>query len=72
MALTTSVISRGALTFLLLILILLVNVTPARSAGKVGVRLGTMRFSQNVESMADLRWKKLTRQGWDMSCGAAA
>ncbi|MCP4408111.1 MAG: hypothetical protein GY807_10200, partial [Gammaproteobacteria bacterium] len=72
MALTTSVISRGALTFLLLILILLVNVTPAHSAGKVGVRLGTMRFSQNVESMADLRWKKLTRQGWDMSCGAAA
>ena len=22
--------------------------------------------------MAELRWKNLTRQGWDMSCGAAA
>ena len=67
-----SVITRWALAFLLLILILLVDNMPAHSASRVGVRVGDLRFSTNVESMADLRWKKLTRQGWDMSCGAAA
>ena len=31
-----------------------------------------MRVSRNVHSMVELRWKNLTRQGWDISCGAAA
>lgn len=45
---------------------------PAYSASRAGVRIGGLRFRSAVESMAELRWKNLTRQGWDMSCGAAA
>ena len=72
MALSPSVITGRALLSLLLILICLAAVSPVYSASRVGVRVGGLRFNTNVESMADLRWKKLTRQGWDMSCGAAA
>lgn len=34
--------------------------------------MGSMRFNSDVKSFAELRWNKLTRQGWDISCGAAA
>ncbi len=44
----------------------------AVAASRVGMRLGNVYVSQNVTSIAELRWKKLTRQGWDISCGAAA
>lgn len=30
------------------------------------------RLFTNVKSLHDLRWNQLTRQGWDISCGAAA
>ncbi len=46
--------------------------TPVYSESRIGVRSGGYRFSSTVQSMAELRWKNLTRQGWDMSCGAAA
>ena len=72
MALIPSVFTRRALLSLLLILICLTAVSPVYSASRAGVRVGGLRFTPHVESMADLRWKKLTRQGWDMSCGAAA
>lgn len=45
---------------------------PAYSADRIGIRVGNMRVSRNVQSMVELRWKDLTRQGWDISCGAAA
>lgn len=72
MALSPSVFTRRALLCLLLILIGQVAVTPAYSASKVGVRVNGLRFNPGIESMVELRWKTLTRQGWDMSCGAAA
>ncbi len=72
MALSPSVFSRKALLNLLSIFICCITITPAYSASRAGVRVGGLRFSPNIESMAELRWKKLTRQGWDMSCGAAA
>jgi hypothetical protein len=31
-----------------------------------------MRYNSDVKSLSEIRWNKLTRQGWDMSCGAAA
>lgn len=72
MALRTSVFSRKVLLFLASVLICQATVTPAHSASRAGVRIGGLRFIPNVESIDDLRWKKITRQGWDMSCGAAA
>jgi predicted double-glycine peptidase len=41
-------------------------------ASQVDIHFGNMRFNANVKSLHELRWNKLTRQGWDMSCGAAA
>ena len=41
-------------------------------AGPVGFHFGKMRYKSNVKSLSELRWNKLTRQGWDISCGAAA
>jgi len=41
-------------------------------ASQVGIHFGNMRFKSNVKSLSELRWNKLTRQGWDISCGAAA
>lgn len=41
-------------------------------AGPVGIHFGNMRYKSNVKSLSELRWNKLTRQGWDISCGAAA
>ena len=39
---------------------------------RVEVRLDHVYLSQKVKSLYELRWNKLSRQGWDMSCGAAA
>ena len=44
----------------------------AQAANQNTVRIGHQRFSKQVRSIAELRWNNLTRQGWDMSCGAAA
>jgi predicted double-glycine peptidase len=41
-------------------------------AGPVSIKVGSVRVSGNVKSLFELRWNKLTRQGWDISCGAAA
>ena len=40
-------------------------------ASQVDIHFGNIRFNANVKSLHELRWNKLTRQGWDMSCGAA-
>lgn len=45
---------------------------PAYADSPVGIRLGHQRFTKTVRSLAELRWNNLTRQGWDISCGAAA
>ena len=55
----------------LLIFIILLFISKSY-AGPVNFNFGNMRFNSNVKSMSELRWKKLTRQGWDISCGAAA
>ena len=44
----------------------------AQADSQVGIRVGHQRFSKRVRSLAELRWNNLTRQGWDLSCGAAA
>ena len=41
-------------------------------ASPVGIHFGNMRYKSDVKSLFELRWNKLTRQGWDISCGAAA
>ena len=41
-------------------------------AASLPMRIGTSRYQAQVVSMAEIRWNKLTRQGWDISCGAAA
>lgn len=48
------------------------TLAPAYSASRADVRIGALRFRPPVESLLELRWKNLTRQGWDISCGAAA
>lgn len=45
---------------------------PAYADSPVGIRLGHQKFTKTVRSLAELRWNNLTRQGWDISCGAAA
>lgn len=41
-------------------------------AGPIGIHFGNSRYKSNVKSLFELRWNNLTRQGWDISCGAAA
>jgi predicted double-glycine peptidase len=42
------------------------------SASPFSLKIGSARYSSNVKSLYELRWSKLIRQGWDISCGAAA
>ncbi len=72
MALGSSLLGRAVLVLLVVVLTCWATAEQVYSAGRAGVRVGGLRFTPEVESMAELRWKKLTRQGWDMSCGAAA
>lgn len=46
--------------------------TQGAYAGSINFHFGTMRFKSSVKSMSEIRWSNLTRQGWDISCGAAA
>ena len=41
-------------------------------AGPVGIQIDNLHYQRSVKSLAEIRWNKLTRQGWDISCGAAA
>jgi hypothetical protein len=72
MTLHKSVFIRKILPLLLFLFVCLGTLSQVYSASRVGVRVGSLRFSPEVKSLAELRWKNLTRQGWDMSCGAAA
>lgn len=63
---------RAKLKVLLLLLLCHALISPAFAASRVGVRVAGQRLNAEVQSLAELRWKNLTRQGWDMSCGAAA
>lgn len=46
--------------------------TSSSMAGEMDIRYNNMRFNTDVKSFSELRWNKLSRQGWDISCGAAA
>lgn len=59
-------------SLLLVLLLFCLHIAPVEAASRVGVRFGPVYLSQKVQSVLELRWNKLTRQGWDMSCGAAA
>ena len=61
-----------ARTGVLLVLFLFGMSLTGGAATQVGMRLGGVYVSQHVKSISELRWDKLTRQGWDISCGAAA
>lgn len=39
---------------------------------RIAVRPGGIRISKHITSFQELRQRKLVRQGWDISCGAAA
>lgn len=41
-------------------------------AAPLSFKQGQTRWYGNVKSLHEIRWDKLTRQGWDISCGAAA
>jgi len=70
--LKSSAIRRASIVFLLFILPAMGAAGPAYSASRAALRAGSLRIRADVQSMADIRWRNLTRQGWDMSCGAAA
>ncbi len=36
------------------------------------MQAGEVHLRSEVKSLFEIRWNKLTRQGWDISCGAAA
>lgn len=42
------------------------------ASSRLTFRQGQFFLNTRVKSLGELRWNKLTRQGWDMSCGAAA
>jgi predicted double-glycine peptidase len=46
--------------------------SPLYADGMVSLRPGGIRVSKPVTSFQELRQRKLVRQGWDISCGAAA
>ena len=57
----------------ILIITLFVFLSVSHSyASSIGIHFGNVRFKSNVKSLSEIRWDKLTRQGWDISCGAAA
>ncbi|WDP86473.1 MAG: hypothetical protein HUN05_16180 [Desulfobacter sp.] len=58
--------------FLLIIFILFTWPDPSCPASRVNLRLGNLHFGQNTLSLNQIRWNNITRQGWDVSCGAAA
>ncbi len=72
MALINSPLKRAGLALLLLVIAFSLNVQTAYSEARPGVRVGGQRFTTEVKSLSELRWQNLTRQGWDISCGAAA
>ena len=55
-----------------LVLALLVGMLPVLQASPLSFKQGQTRWYGNVKSLHEIRWDKLTRQGWDISCGAAA
>lgn len=66
------IFSRISYPFFFLILMYWSIAPPVYSANRVGIRVGNTHYSRTMQSVLELRWKKLTRQGWDKSCGAAA
>lgn len=56
----------------LVLLPLVITVTPAFPQSRIGIKTGHTYLTQTVRNMSELRWNKLTRQGWDISCGAAS
>ena len=58
---------------LLFLFVFFINTFPFQLyAGPIGIHFGNSRYKSNVKSLFELRWNNLTRQGWDISCGAAA
>ncbi len=59
---------------LILVLIISLSGVPIFSlhASPVNMHIGKTYFTRDVKSILELRWNKLSRQGWDISCGAAA
>ena len=58
---------------LLFLFIFIINIFSFQLyAGQLGIHFGNSRYKSNVKSLFELRWSNLTRQGWDISCGAAA
>lgn len=47
-------------------------ITSVATAGDVVIPLGQQRLSAPVKSLLEIRDQNLVRQGWDISCGAAA
>ena len=68
----SSLFSKTLAGLLLAVLLFTAEAAPAYANSQVGIRLGNAYLSQKVRSLSELRWNKLTRQGWDISCGAAA
>ena len=63
---------RSTLLILLPVVAALSLAAPDVSAERLGFSVQQQRFYSRVKSLHELRWDKLTRQGWDISCGAAA
>ena len=42
------------------------------NSSPINIHVGQTYFKSDVKNFLELRWNNLTRQGWDISCGAAA
>lgn len=61
------------LKWVMLVFILMPDLSPVSiQASPVSYTVANTRLFGDVKSLYELRWSKLTRQGWDISCGAAA
>ena len=58
--------------FLWLFILLTQLFVSSLNASPIRMHAGNVYFNSDVKNLFQLRWNKLTRQGWDMSCGAAA
>ena len=69
---TTPRRSRVSLAVILFLPVVLLACVHSTDDGSVSLRVAGGRLTKPVKSFQELREAKLVRQGWDISCGAAA
>ena len=65
-------LSNRNIPLLLLVSVGLVLPAVASLASPLSFKTSNTRLFSEVKNLHELRWNQITRQGWDISCGAAA